>query len=805
MEMSIRILVADPEMPHIAGLEQACGGVAPIPLVFEPFDLAESVEIDVTDRPGVLVISVAGGGSCPAAAGWDRLRELRGRYPEVPILVLADSDDLEVLIEAVGVGADDCLGPGEDLPRRFTRAVAAMVGRRCWLDQIGSILTPVPSPNDTLERVLDQVSDGVFVNDDEGMLLYLNQAAENLLGRTRDALLGQPIQVATHQATGAEVEITRPSGSKVLARMRINRIPWQGTPATLTTLRDITNDSSVGEVLSQAAEEWQSTFNSVEDMIVVLGRNRRVLRANRAAQTLFGDQALFHRPCYQLFHGTDHPLPGCPIDFTFLTGEARHIEFREDHLGGRWFQASCYPIKAADGTVSKVVHVMRDITESKNSEQMQRSLEAKKLVLEELEQLNEMKSQFIEVSAHEMRTPMTVIRSGVELLMNRTLGDINPRQQEFLQVIERNIDRLARFATDVMNLARLDSGSYPIRPEAISVEKALRPTLDMLKIKGEEKGIELHFDAEESASLQVFADRDALSQVIFNLVNNVLMHCPSGTRVIVAAQAQQSKVAIEVSDSGPGIPPSELERIFERFYQVGRKNGPGYNGTGIGLTIVKALVEKMNGTIAVASTPGEGTSFTVTLPTVAEKNEVLFGRIAEHFGFVRPDQIRSAVLAQLSKQVDRKIGEILVQDGVMTQDQVDRVLEQQRANLARPHPRLPSTMGDGLLGRMAVRYGYMTWEQLSEALCVQAMLSEEGQEVRLGQVLIDKGLMNREDVLALLHSQRQRLAVCPACSRRYNIQRHEQGATPRCPQCDQPLEILEIADDLNVVDSLVQP
>ena len=560
--------------------------------------------------------------------------------------------------------------------------------------------------------------------------------------------------------------------------------------------------ATIGDLLSQAANEWKATFDAVEDVIMVLGQDRKVLRANRAAEDLFGVEALYSQPCNNLCHGTASPLPGCTVDRTFRTGGASHLEFKEPHLGGRWFSMSAYPIKKQGGGVKKVVHVLRDISEAKNSAHYQRILDAKRLVLTELEELNEMKSQFIEVSAHEMRTPMTVIRSGVELLLGGSMGPLTDRQEEFLHIVERNIDRLSRFATDVLSLARLDAGRYPLTIQKLDLAQTLMPTLDMLKVSAQEKNITLTWSlADDDQELpKIHADPDAVAQVLFNLLSNAVMHCTPGTDVQVTARPLSSDdVELSVKDNGPGIPEHELPRIFARFYQVDRKDGPGYGGTGIGLTISKALVEKMGGALKVASQKDTGTTFTFTLPTRVRPREILFGRIAQTLGLVEPGQVQGIVDTQMKEQADKKIGQLMEEAGLLTAQQVEMILKLQRQNLTQPHPTLSTTVGESLMGHLAVKHGYITEEQLFECVAVQSMKGEEGRYTRLGQVLLEKGYMTVEDIVLVLQMQKKHMTHCTGCGGRF-IMPNVLAGSALCPNCGAPLKADASMDELTDID-----
>ena len=395
-----------------------------------------------------------------------------------------------------------------------------------------------------------------------------------------------------------------------------------------------------------------------------------------------------------------------------------------------------------------------DTPEARDAAHYQRILDAKRLVLKELEELNEMKSQFLEVSAHEMRTPMAVIRSGVDLLMGGTMGPLNQRQEEFLGIVARNIDRLSRFATDLLNLARLDAGRYTVSLRELELEASIQPTLDTIKDSARQKNISVACTLDQGAA-KVQADPDALAQVMFNLLSNAVMHCPPGTSVKVKAAAlSEDLVEISVTDDGPGIPDNELPRIFDRFYQVDRKDGPGYGGTGIGLTISRALVERMGGRLSVASEEDQGTTFSFTLRTRQQPREILFGRIAQSLGFVAPAEIQGIVDAQIKDQVDKKIGQLMEEAGLLTAQQVEMVLRLQQDSLSRPHPNHASTVGESLMGHLAVKHGFISEEQLFECVAIQSSQAATDPHTRLGQVLEEKGYMTADEIAMVLQIQK---------------------------------------------------
>lgn len=245
--------------------------------------------------------------------------------------------------------------------------------------------------------------------------------------------------------------------------------------------------------------------------------------------------------------------------------------------------------------------------------ELQRKLDAETSVVERLRELDQLKDRFVEMVTHEMRTPMTPLRSAIDLLLEGELGPLTDTQREHLEMMSRNIERLARLASDVLVLARIDNVQGLSNTKVIDLHENIRFSMGLLRAGAAAKDVNLVLTV--PAGLLVRADSDALNQVVTNLVNNAIVHNPEGTQVTVSAAMRASGlVAVTVADNGMGIPEQACAGLFSRFYQVNRQAGPGYRGTGLGLAICKELLGKMNGDISVKSTEGQGTTFTFTLP-----------------------------------------------------------------------------------------------------------------------------------------------------------------------------------------------
>ncbi len=229
-----------------------------------------------------------------------------------------------------------------------------------------------------------------------------------------------------------------------------------------------------------------------------------------------------------------------------------------------------------------------------------------------LEELNRLKSEFLSTVSHELRTPLTSIRSFSEILLRYGVDDPEKRNS-FVRIIHDESERLTRMINNLLDLSKIEAGRQEIRLAAVPVWEALEAAVEAARPLFSERGVEV--DVQVEAELPaVLADRDALRQVLANLLSNAAKFSPEQGRVTVAARRRGFNAVVSVSDHGPGIARDRLAEVFERYTQVRDPQKAHPLGTGLGLSISRHIVEKMGGVIWVESASGKGTSFSFTLP-----------------------------------------------------------------------------------------------------------------------------------------------------------------------------------------------
>jgi signal transduction histidine kinase len=233
---------------------------------------------------------------------------------------------------------------------------------------------------------------------------------------------------------------------------------------------------------------------------------------------------------------------------------------------------------------------------------------------ERLREVDRMKDDFVSLVSHELRTPLTSIRGYLELLMDES-GELTPEQLRFLKVVDRNSHRLLDLVGDLLFLAQVDAGKFSLEPEALDLASVVRESLEGCRPIAEAKEIELAQDVNEVPAL--VGDRARLGQVLDNLVSNALKFTPNGGRVSISLEAADDSVVLEVSDNGIGIAADDQAHLFERFFRSSTATENAIPGTGLGLTITKAIVERHGGQITLESVERQGTTVRVDLPLEA--------------------------------------------------------------------------------------------------------------------------------------------------------------------------------------------
>ncbi len=227
----------------------------------------------------------------------------------------------------------------------------------------------------------------------------------------------------------------------------------------------------------------------------------------------------------------------------------------------------------------------------------------------QLEQTEKIRRELLGTISHEIRTPLATI----EGYMQGLVDGVVPEEPETYELVRREAARLSRLVTDVEKLSRLEAGAEPIHPRQMGAAEAVEAVAAPLRPQFANAGLSLDVDCPDPCP-DVWADPDKFAQILGNLLSNSLRYTPRGGAIKVDIRSEGATVAFAVEDSGIGIPSADLPHIFERFYRVDKSRSSAGGGSGIGLAVVKTLVEQMGGSISADSVPGTYTRVTFRLP-----------------------------------------------------------------------------------------------------------------------------------------------------------------------------------------------
>ena len=227
-----------------------------------------------------------------------------------------------------------------------------------------------------------------------------------------------------------------------------------------------------------------------------------------------------------------------------------------------------------------------------------------------------MKSEFVATVSHDLRAPLTFIRGYAMMLM--MVGDLNDKQHDYLDRILEGIDQMSALIGDLLNLRRIEAG-VGIRQEQCRMGLILVEAVDTMRARATSKGITLRLEPAEGAPT-VVGDHTLLRQAVSNLVDNSIKYTPTGGQVSVGLGTTDQEAIIRISDTGIGIAPEDQVRLFEKFYRIKRRETGSIQGTGLGLALVKSIIERHGGRVWVESELNKGSTFYVALPLPDEES-----------------------------------------------------------------------------------------------------------------------------------------------------------------------------------------
>jgi signal transduction histidine kinase len=231
----------------------------------------------------------------------------------------------------------------------------------------------------------------------------------------------------------------------------------------------------------------------------------------------------------------------------------------------------------------------------------------------QLKKLDKVKSNFLSLTSHELRSPMSVIKGYIQMMLKGNLGTISNEQKKALEIVLRNSNQLDTLIQDILDISRLESGTMRFIPERTNVKNMVEQTIETMQSIADRKNIKINVSVEENTP-DLVVDQERIKQVIVNLLNNAIKFSYEGSIITIFVRKTGNNVLFEIQDFGRGIPKDKQDKIFEIFYQTDLERDRKFGGVGMGLAISRGIILAHGGKIWVESEPGKGSTFRLTLP-----------------------------------------------------------------------------------------------------------------------------------------------------------------------------------------------
>jgi PAS domain S-box-containing protein len=508
------------------------------------------------------------------------------------VFMLFDKDSGEL------VATKPALGLTDDEIKRFRVRATQGISGEVYRDQKPIIL-------------YDAVNDARTIKENVGLLNIWNGLCVPLVIEKRDEDTNRVLETKTIGV----LHVFNKRDGNVFIQEDVNLL----TRLSKNAASVIAGAQMYREVLEEK-EELESIIESVYAGLLMVNKSARIMQMNASARTMMGignaetsgktyDELIPHERVCEILRAS--------LEEATELAEEVSVRLAGDDDEEKIYQGQTALVRNEDEQVMGVVAIFNDITEIRGIERM--------------------KTAFVSTVSHELRTPLTSIKGFISTLLQDEDGSAFDfeTQREFYNIIDTECDRLTRLISDLLNVSRIEAGrALDLNPKPITLPPLMEKVVTVQKSYTNKH--ELVIDIKNELPI-IIGDEDKVDQILTNLTNNAIKYSPKGGTITITAESDGDVVRFSVSDQGMGIPKEHLPKVFERFHRVDNRDTRTVGGTGIGLYLVKHLVEAHGGTIWVDSEHGKGSVFTFELPKCPPQFENEQATlIGEHHGNMQP-------------------------------------------------------------------------------------------------------------------------------------------------------------------------
>jgi PAS domain S-box-containing protein len=481
---------------------------------------------------------------------------------------------------------------------------------------------------ETTRAILDAATDSIIVIDRNLLILEASPGTQHLHGVPAEDRVGRFVTefvvdddkefversfrtaFERDEAVAMRCQMNHRDGHVVTLEIRGRTLRDSvGPPSRLVFIsRDITESVAWEVALARSFSKTKAILDAAPDSIVVVDRKITILEASPGTERIYGypKEERMGQSAMDIMHPDDKARVGAELDRLFAQGsdELMSYRFRARHADGRWLiiETRGRLLRDDDGESHRAVLVSRDVSDTVEAE------EALAVAKEEAERANAAKSEFMSRMSHELRTPLNSVLGFAQILQMELQSSDD---LELVDHVYKSGQHLLTLINEVLDISRVESGNIGLTPESVNLHEVVSECLDIIGPQAKERDVDISFN--DSFDYFVLADHLRLKQVILNLLSNAIKYNRSHGSVTIQCKALDDAVRFSVSDTGFGIAPDLRERLFTAFDRLDAESR-GIEGTGLGLTLSKTLVEAMGGTLGFESEVDSGSTFWFELP-----------------------------------------------------------------------------------------------------------------------------------------------------------------------------------------------